>query len=189
MQITEFMFGLGFNEDAFSSQFEGAYKKLYKFVCDKISAVEDFETFCTMMTARNTQLNLQALRHIEHERAFLNHNTQISNESEEPNPSGSGGSGSNGQRGGPIFSPRSSQASEEEEIKRTIEDSKRLNEEAFKMRQAYQPMNQLASARAFPALGKSKGHIHGFEDINIDDNELILMTEELKEPKEALRVR
>lgn len=57
------------------------------------------------------------------------------------------------------------------------------------MRQAYQPMNQLASARAFPALGKSKGHIHGFEDINIDDNELILMTEELKEPKEALRVR
>ena len=54
MQITEFMFGLGFNEDAFSSQFEGAYKKLYKFVCDKISAVEDFEIFCTMMTARNT---------------------------------------------------------------------------------------------------------------------------------------
>ena len=53
MSLTEFMFGLGFNEDAFSSQFEGAYNKLYTFISDKISAVEDFEIFCQMMTARN----------------------------------------------------------------------------------------------------------------------------------------
>ncbi len=48
------MFELGFNEDAFASQFEGTYKKLYAFISDKISAVEDFSVFCTMMTARNS---------------------------------------------------------------------------------------------------------------------------------------
>ena len=45
MCLTEFMFELGFNEEAFSSQFEGAYKKLFAFVSDKIGAVEDFDIF------------------------------------------------------------------------------------------------------------------------------------------------
>ena len=74
---------------------------------------------------------------------------------------------------------------EEEELKKAIEESKKtMKEEASKMKEEHKTKNNLMSSarvpQELPELSKEKKS--GFEEIHIDENDLVLMTEELKEP-------
>lgn len=124
------------------------------------------------MTARNTQLNLQALRQIQEEKA-LYHETEITE-----------GGGSDEAvnssrppmiRNPPSRPPRNNHANniidtEEAELQLAIQESKKLQEEAIKMRSQLPPVSE-----------QQKPSVGGFDDINIDEDELSHLQEELKE--------
>ena len=90
-------------------------------------AIEDLSTFRTMMFARNTQLNLQALRQMEQEKALLNQKTQMTSNSDEAS--------ANSNRGGQ-HRIVTSEESEEEALRRAIEESEKEAKKAAALDQA-----------------------------------------------------
>ncbi len=115
VQISEFIMNLGLTSENFEES-EAAFSKCYDVVKQHIMAIEDFNTFRMMMFARNTQLNLQALREMEQEKALLNQKTQLTSNSDEAS--------GHSNRGGPQRIV-TSEESEEEALRRAIEESEK----------------------------------------------------------------
>ena len=113
MLITEFVLNhLGITDD---NLFESTIQRVLKEVSSRISAIGNFSTFKQMMFARNAQLNLQALRQMEAEKGAGGHQkTQIT-------------SGSDDQHSSLRYqSVPDEEADEDEEIKKAIEESKKI---------------------------------------------------------------
>ncbi len=169
---------LGLSTDDFEET-ERAFQKCFEIVTQHISAIEDFETFRTMMFARNTQLNLQALRQMEQERVLINHQkTQLTSNSDE---AGSGHSNRGAQGASRDGQGRIVVTSEEEEedvaLKRAIEESQREAKQAAALEQVAKKLKA-----TLPAMNNRPKNPAGvYEDINIEDDDLQELHEEIKE--------